>query len=58
MTHGFALTFVITAWIEVPLTDLGYASSPAKSASITTLVEDDRFHTRQVVTLADTRHLT
>ena len=58
VTHGFALTYLVTAWIKVPLTDLGYASFPAKPGSITTLVEDDRFHNRQVVTLADTSHLT
>lgn len=58
VTHGFALTYVITAWIKVPLTDLGYAAFSAKPGSITTLIEDDRFHNRQVATLADTRHLT
>jgi hypothetical protein len=53
-----SLGAVITAWIKVPLTNLGYASFPAKPGSITTLIEDDRFHNTQVVTLADTRHRT
>jgi probable phosphoglycerate mutase len=37
---------------------LGYASFPTKPGSITTLIEDDHFHNRQVVTRADIRHLT
>ncbi|NUS13692.1 MAG: histidine phosphatase family protein, partial [Streptomyces sp.] len=36
----------------------GYASFPARAGSITTLYEDDFFHNRQVLALADTRHLT
>ena len=57
VTHGFALTFVIAAWIKMPLASLGYVNFLAKPASITTLREDDYFHNRQVVALADTRHL-
>lgn len=57
VTHGFALTYVITAWFQLPRTEIGYASFAAKPGSITTLREDDYFHNRQVVTLTDTSHL-
>jgi probable phosphoglycerate mutase len=57
VTHGFALSFVVAAWIRMPLNSLGYVSFPARSGSITTLHEDDYFHNRQVLTLAGTRHL-
>lgn len=57
VTHGFALTFVVAAWIRMPLSSLGYVSFPVRSGSITTLHEDDYFHNRQVLVLASTRHL-
>lgn len=57
VTHGFAMTYVITAWLEMPWSHASYASFAARPGGITTLVEDDFFHNRQVVTLADTSHL-
>lgn len=57
VAHGFALTYVITARLELPLSRAGYASFASRPGGITTLVEDDFFHNRQVVTLADTSHL-
>lgn len=57
VTHGFALTFVIAAWIQMPLMSVGYANFRSKPGSITTLHLDDFFHNRQVAVLADTRHL-
>ncbi|MCB5164934.1 histidine phosphatase family protein [Streptomyces bambusae] len=58
VTHGGSLTFVVASWIRMPITSAGYASFRAPAGSITTLREDDYFHNRQVVSLADTRHLT
>ncbi|MCV7159426.1 histidine phosphatase family protein [Mycolicibacterium brisbanense] len=57
VTHGFALTFVIAAWIHMPPESLGYANFRSNPGSITTLRQDDYFHNRQVSALADTRHL-
>lgn len=57
VTHGFALTFVVAAWIRMPIESLGYVKFQAPSGSITTLREDDRYRSRQVVSLGDTRHL-
>ncbi|MEV3936622.1 histidine phosphatase family protein [Glycomyces sp. NPDC049804] len=57
VTHGFALTFVVAAWIRMPVESLGYAVFKAKSGSITTLHEDDLYRSRVVVSLGDTAHL-
>jgi len=57
VTHGGALTFVLACWIGMPIESLGYVSFPVPAGSITTLREDDRFHSRQVVRLGDTSHL-
>ncbi|WP_194893530.1 histidine phosphatase family protein [Catenulispora pinisilvae] len=57
VTHGFALTFVVAAWIKMPFAALGSVSFRVRSGSITTLREDDFYHNRQVLSLGDTRHL-
>jgi probable phosphoglycerate mutase len=57
VTHGFAHTYVVAAWIGMPIESLGYVSLRAPAGGITTLHEDDYFHNRQVLTLGDTRHL-
>ncbi|MGV0812871.1 histidine phosphatase family protein [Mycolicibacterium boenickei] len=57
VTHGFALTFVIAAWIKMPIAALGYVNFSARPGSVTTLREDDRYHNRQVADLADVGHL-
>lgn len=57
LTHGFAVTFIIAAWIRMPIESAGYVNFRAPSGSITVLREDDYFHNRQVVTLGGTDHL-
>ena len=57
VTHGFVLTFVIAAWIQMPPESLGYAKFRSTPGSITTLRQDDYFHNRQVAALADAQHL-
>ncbi|MFD3677112.1 histidine phosphatase family protein [Streptomyces sp. NPDC058613] len=57
VTHGFALTFVVAAWIGMPIDSLGHVNFRVASGSITHLREDDFFHNRQLVRLGDTRHL-
>jgi probable phosphoglycerate mutase len=57
VTHGGSLTFVVAAWIRMPVESAGYVSFRAASGSITTLYEDDFFHNRQVARLGDTGHL-
>ncbi|MEU5153951.1 histidine phosphatase family protein [Glycomyces sp. NPDC021274] len=57
VTHGYAFTFAVAAWIRMPIEALGHALFKARSGSITTLHEDDLYRGRLVVRLADTRHL-
>jgi len=58
VTHGGAATFVIAAWMRLPVEALAYATFRVASGSITRLVEDDFFHNRSLVSLGDTTHLT
>ncbi|GAA4553686.1 histidine phosphatase family protein [Amycolatopsis samaneae] len=57
VTHGGTLTFVVACWIGMPIDSLGQVNFRASSGSITTLREDDYFHSREVISLGDTRHL-
>jgi len=57
VTHGFALTFVVAAWIGMPLASADRVIFRSSSGGITVLQEDDDFHNRAVVTLNDTAHL-
>jgi probable phosphoglycerate mutase len=58
VTHGTALTFVISAWIRMPVEAAGYVWFHATSGGITVLHEDDLAHYRTVESLNDTSHLT
>ncbi|TFF16691.1 histidine phosphatase family protein [Cellulosimicrobium terreum] len=57
VTHGFAATFVVAAWIGMPVDAAGHVAFPVPSGSITTLREDGYFHNRAVVALGDVAHL-
>jgi 2,3-bisphosphoglycerate-dependent phosphoglycerate mutase len=57
VTHGYAFSFVVAAWIKMPLEALGHALFKAHSGSITTLHEDDLYRGRLVLRLGDTAHL-
>ena len=57
VTHGFALTFIIAAWIHLPLESAGYVYVRTNSGGITVLEQDDVFHDRNVVRLNDISHL-
>lgn len=57
VTHGFALTFVIAAWMKLPIEATGFLSFPAKSGSITHLHQDDFWRNRSIVSLGDISHL-
>ena len=58
VTHGFAATFVVAAWIGMPLEAAGHVAFPVPPGSITTLREDGSFHNRAVLRVGDTDHLT
>jgi len=57
VTHGFALTFVVAAWIEMPLDAAGSIAVKSTSGGITHLVEDDVFCNRAIVSVNDMSHL-
>ncbi|TKJ31396.1 histidine phosphatase family protein [Blastococcus sp. CCUG 61487] len=57
VTHGFALTFVVAAWIGMPLDAAGLVNLRARSGGITVLEQDDFFANRAVLTLDETAHL-
>jgi 2,3-bisphosphoglycerate-dependent phosphoglycerate mutase len=57
VTHGTALTFVICAWLRIPIESAGYASFRSTGGGITILHEDDRYHYRTVESLNNTSHL-
>lgn len=57
VTHGFALTFVVAAWIGMPLEAADYINLKSNSGGITHLCKDDLFHSRGIVQLNDTSHL-
>jgi probable phosphoglycerate mutase len=57
VTHGGTVTYLIAAWIGLPLREAGYVKFKVSPGSITHLREDDFFHDRQVVALNLTSHL-
>jgi probable phosphoglycerate mutase len=57
VTHGFAATFLLACWIGLPIERAGRVHFATRTASISTLVEDDRFANRSLAVLNDTRHL-
>jgi broad specificity phosphatase PhoE len=57
VTHGYAQTFVITTWLQIPVEAAGFVSFATKPGAITHLQQDDYWRNRTVVALADTTHL-
>jgi probable phosphoglycerate mutase len=57
VTHGGVATFLIAAWIAMPIESAGYVKFRTTPGGITVLVEDDDFHDRQVAALNDISHL-
>lgn len=57
VTHGFAQTFAITTWLQIPVETAGFVSFAPTPGSITHLLHDDYWRNRTVVSLADTSQL-
>ena len=57
ITHGGTATFLVAAWIGMPVDAAGFVSFRFSSGGITSLREDDFFHNRGVVRLNETDHL-
>jgi len=49
VTHGFALTFVIMAWLRIPVENMDYCRFHARPGGVTLLHEDDLFKDRFVM---------
>ncbi|ABX06414.1 MAG TPA: histidine phosphatase family protein [Herpetosiphon sp.] len=58
VTHGFAATFVIAAWLGMPLESVGLVAFRVTSGSISWLTQTAPFHNRMLDRLNDTQHLT
>lgn len=57
VTHGFALTFVISASLGIPLESLAHARYSAAPGSITTLEVDPEWGDRKLLSFNETSHL-
>lgn len=57
VTHGFTSTFLVMAWMKIPVTHLGYCNLPSRPGCVSKLVEGDYFGNRGVAYLCKTSHL-
>ncbi len=57
ISHGFALTFIISWWIGLPKEKADYVNFASSPAGITFLSEDDWLHNRSVKYLNNIDHL-
>jgi probable phosphoglycerate mutase len=57
VTHGYAMTFVIAAWIAMPVEATGFVNIRSTPGGITLLEEDDVFRNRALRFVDDTSHL-
>lgn len=57
VTHGFALSMVVAAWIGMPLESADYIAIRSTSGGITLLQQAAPFHNRAIVSIDDTAHL-
>lgn len=57
VTHGFAVTFAVAAWVGMPLEAAGYINLKASSGGLTHLREDDLRFNRAVLRLNEVAHL-
>ncbi|WP_309245973.1 histidine phosphatase family protein [Verrucosispora sioxanthis] len=57
VTHGGTATFLLAAWIGMPIGAAGLVGIRFSAGGITHLREDDYFHNRWIVQLNDTQHL-
>ena len=58
ITHGFASTFVIMAWLKVPVENMDYCHFEPLPGGVTLLQEDDLFGGRSVTFLNKLDYLT
>ena len=49
ITHGFALTYIIMAWLKVPVENMDYGGFNGRPGGVTLLYEDDLYGNRSVM---------
>jgi probable phosphoglycerate mutase len=57
VSHGSASSYLIAAWIGMPMTSTDRVFFPLTSGSITTLRRNDTHFSHQVISLNETHHL-
>jgi probable phosphoglycerate mutase len=57
VAHGGILTFLVAAWVRMPLDATGYIGVNSDAGGITHLSEDDRRFNRWIQSLNDVAHL-
>ncbi len=57
VTHGFAATFVVSAWIGMPLEATAHVGFALRPGSLSMLQYDDTWGNRTVTSLGDVQHL-
>ncbi|GAA1567296.1 histidine phosphatase family protein [Kribbella hippodromi] len=57
VSHGSASSYLIAAWIGMPMRSTDRVFFPLASGSITTLRRNDTHHSHQVISLNETAHL-
>lgn len=58
VTHAGTASWVIAAWMQIPVEACAYAHFRVPSGSVTVLEEDDRFHNRALTVLGDRSFVT
>lgn len=58
VTHAGTASWVIAAWMRIPLEACNYAAFRVSSGSVTILEADDRFHNRSLIVLGETNYST
>ena len=57
VTHGFAFTFLVSAWVGVPIESVGSVRFVAEAGSISTLEFDPQWGEHRVVRLNELTHM-
>lgn len=57
VTHGGTATYLLAAWVGMPIDAAGRVHFRVSSGGISLLREDDRYHSRQIARLDETGHL-
>ncbi|MFK4085573.1 histidine phosphatase family protein [Kribbella sp. NPDC020789] len=57
VSHGNATSYLISAWLGIPMLSTDRGFFPLTSGSITTLRRNDTHHSNQVIALNETGHL-